>query len=226
MKILTWNCSQGSDHVFSANKDFEADVLIIQECKRLNLNSIDGYSAHWIGSNNQKGLAVLTKGSSKLAIEVFNDSLIYFLPVSFKNTAVLGVWAFNRRAKTKVVTGSGFPIDAIDYYRDWLTSHKNIIVAGDFNNGPRWDKPGGKHNFHTYNNELIELGLHSAYHRFTGESPGKESKPTHFHQRNINKQFHIDSIYTNFSEVYQIQLGEFKDWGRLSDHMPLFAEYL
>jgi exonuclease III len=176
----------------------------------LDKKSLEGYSSHWIGNNHRKGLAVLTKEKSELQTEVFNESLIYFLPVSFKDTAVLGVWAFNRRARRKVEGGSGFPIDAISHYKDWLTSHKNMIVAGDFNNGPRWDRPGSK----------------SSYHHLTGETPGQESKPTYYHQRNPEKGFHIDYIFSNISGKGQILLGEFKDWGKLSDHVPLITECL
>ena len=226
MKILTWNCNQGIGNDFSAIKDFDADVVIIQECEKLDKNSFEGYSSHWIGNNVRKGLAVLTKEKSELQTEVFNESLIYFLPVSFKDTAVLGVWAFNRRASRKVEGSSGFPVDAISHYKDWLTSHKNMIVAGDFNNGPRWDRPGSKNNFHTFNKEFSDLGLKSSYHHLTGETPGQESKATYYHQRNPEKGFHIDYIFSNMPGEGQIQLGEFKDWGKLSDHVPLITEYL
>ena len=224
MKILTWNCNQGIGNDFSAIKEFDADVVIIQECEKLDKNSFEGYSSHWTGNNDRKGLAVLTKKKSEFQTEVFNESLIYFLPVSFKDTAVLGVWAFNRRARKKVEGSSGFPIDAINHYKDWLTSHKNMIVAGDFNNGPRWDRPGSKNNFHTFNSQFNELGLYSAYHYLSGELPGQESKPTYFHQRNSEKGFHIDYIFSNLLGKGKVDIGDFKDWSKLSDHMPLITE--
>jgi endonuclease/exonuclease/phosphatase family metal-dependent hydrolase len=224
MKILTWNCNQGIGNDFSAIKQFDADVVIIQECEKLDKNSFEGYSSHWIGNNDRKGLAVLTKEKSALPTEVFNESLIYFLPVSFKDTAVLGVWAFNRRARRKVVGSSGFPIDAINHYKDWLTSHKNMIVAGDFNNGPRWDRPGSRNNFHTFNSQFNQLGLYSAYHSFSGELPGQESKPTYFHQRNPEKRFHIDYIFSNLLGKGKVHIGDFKEWSKFSDHMPLITD--
>ena len=224
MKILTWNCNQGIGNDFSAIDDFKADVMIIQECEKLDANSISGYNSHWIGNNNRKGLAVLTREKSEFQTELFNAALIYFLPVSFQDTAILGVWAFNRRAKRKIEGSSGFPIDAINHYKDWLKSHKNVIVAGDFNNGPRWDTPGSKNNFHTFNSELNKLGLHSAYHARSGEFPGKESKSTYFHQRNYAKGFHIDYIFSNLSGKVKVDIGDFKDWSKLSDHMPLITE--
>ena len=66
MKILTWNCNQGIVNDFSAIKDFDADVVIIQECEKLDKNSFESYSSHWIGNNDRKGLAVLTKEKSEL----------------------------------------------------------------------------------------------------------------------------------------------------------------
>jgi exonuclease III len=225
MKILTWNCNQGIGNDFSAIKQFDADVVIIQECEKLDKNSLEGYNSHWIGNNDRKGLAVLTKEKSELQTEVFNESLIYFLPVSFKDTAVLGVWAFNRRARKKVEESSGFPIDAISHYKDWLKSHKNMIVAGDFNNGPRWDRPGSRNNFHTFNSQFNQLGLYSAYHSFSGELPGQESKPTYFHQRNHEKRFHIDYIFSNLLGKGKVHIGDFKEWSKLSDHVPVVSEY-
>jgi len=200
-------------------------VVIIQECEKLDKNSLEGYNSHWIGNNDRKGLAVLTKEKSELPTEVFNESLIYFLPVSFKDTAVLGVWAFNRRARRKLEESSGFPIDAISHYKDWLKSHKNMIVAGDFNNGPRWDRPGSKNNFHTFNYQFNDLGLYSAYHSLSGELAGQETKPTYFHQRNSEKGFHIDYIFSNLSGKGKVEIGDFKDWSKLSDHVPVVSEY-
>jgi len=65
MKILTWNCNQGIGNDFSAIKEFDADVVIIQECEKLDKNSFEGYSSHWIGTNDRKGLAVLTRAKSE-----------------------------------------------------------------------------------------------------------------------------------------------------------------
>ena len=77
MKILTWNCNQGISNDFSAIKDFDADVVIIQECEKLDKNSLEGYSSHWIGNNDRKGLAVLTKKKSELKNKQF---------ITFKNS--------------------------------------------------------------------------------------------------------------------------------------------
>jgi exonuclease III len=225
MKILTWNCNQGIGNDFSAIKDFDADVVIIQECEKLDKNSFEGYSSHWIGTNDRKGLAVLTRAKSEFQTELFNDALIYFLPVSYQDTAILGVWAFNRRATRKLEGSSGFPIDAINHYKDWLKSHKNMIVAGDFNNGPRWDRSGSKNNFHTFNSQFNDLGLYSAYHSLSGELAGQETKPTYFHQRNSEKGFHIDYIFSNLSGKGKVEIGDFKDWSKLSDHVPVVSEY-
>jgi exonuclease III len=41
MKILTWNCNQGIGNDFSIIKDFDADVVIIQECEKLDKKSLE-----------------------------------------------------------------------------------------------------------------------------------------------------------------------------------------
>jgi len=225
MKVLTWNCNLLFSKDFELIRHFDSDIIIIQECEKLDLDQFEGYKSHWIGLNDSKGLAVLTKGESTFPSDLFRSDLVYFLPVSFGDTAVLGVWAFNRRANRKVKGGSGFPIDAINHYKDWFKSHKNIVIAGDFNNGPRWDKLGSKNNFHTFSNELSELGLQSSYHHFTGESPGQETKSTHFHRKNPKKGFHIDYIFTNFKNVNSVLVGNIEDWISVSDHVPLISMF-
>jgi exodeoxyribonuclease-3 len=225
MKVLTWNCNLLFRKDFDLIRHFDSDIIVIQECEKLETDQFKGYKSYWIGLSDSKGLAVLTKGKSTFASELFRSDLVYFLPVSFGDTAVLGVWAFNRRAKKKLNAVSGFPIDAINHYNDWLKSHKNIVVAGDFNNGPRWDKPGSKNNFHTFSNALSELGLQSSYHHFTGESPGQETKSTHFHQRNPVKGFHIDYIFTNYEKVDSVLVGNLEHWNSVSDHVPLVSEF-
>ena len=58
----------------------------------------------------------------------------------------------------------------------WLGEGRSI-VAGDFNNSVIWDKAGGRYNFADINYLLGRLGLESAYHAHTAESPGQESQP-------------------------------------------------
>ncbi len=137
MKVLTWNCNLVFRKDFELIRHFDSDIIVIQECEKLDLDQFDGYKSHWIGMNDSKGLAVLTKGESTFPSDLFRSDLVYFLPISFGDTAVLGVWAFNGRAGDKIPNSSGYVLDALSHYDEWINSHKNIVIAGDFNNAPR-----------------------------------------------------------------------------------------
>jgi endonuclease/exonuclease/phosphatase family metal-dependent hydrolase len=136
----------------------------------------------------------------------------------------LGVWAFNSRAKKFGNSSSGYFLDAFEHYKEAISSSRRVIIAGDFNNGPQWDIPGHQNNFVDVNRSLNELGLFSTYHAYSKETFGLESMHTHFHQKNPEKKFHIDYIYTNFEEVISANIEKFENWSLFSDHTPLFTK--
>lgn len=203
----------------------DLDVLLIQECEKVQRDYFEGFDFHWVGQNNKKGLGVLTRGPSKFHQEIYRSDFIYFIPAIFEDLFILGVWAFNGRAKKFGSQYSGYFLDALDHYREQIRSSKKVIVAGDFNNGPLWDIPGHKNNFVHINRALNELGLFSAYHSLNSEEFGRESAPTYFHQKRLEKSFHIDYVYSNLSSVKLVEVGTFSDWSILSDHVPLIVEF-
>jgi exonuclease III len=225
MKVLTWNCNLVFRKDFELIRHFDSDIIVIQECEKLDLDQFDGYKSHWIGMNDSKGLAVLTKGESTFPSDLFRSDLVYFLPISFGDTAVLGVWAFNGRAGDKIPNSSGYVLDALSHYDEWINSHKNIVIAGDFNNAPRFDKSGHINNFADINTRISDLGLKSAYHDFFNETFGEESKFTHFHQKNPDRGFHIDYIFSNFEKSELVKVGDLEEWISVSDHLPIYCKF-
>ena len=225
MKVLTWNCNMNFRKDFNSLTKFNADVMIIQESEYLESDNFGGFQSHWVGQDKNKGLAILTKQESKFERNIYRDDLIYFIPVSCGDLAILGVWAFNGRGKDKIQNGSGYLLEALEYYQHWAKSCENIIVAGDFNNAPRWDIPGHKNNFVDINQWLEDFGLKSAYHEFNKVKFGAELESTHFHQRNRKKAFHIDYIYSNFSKVQSMEIAPYADFKDLSDHLPVLATF-
>jgi exonuclease III len=209
---------------FSAVMNSDADILFIQECEKVPRDYFEGFDFHWVGQNESKGLGVLTKGDSKFPQDIYNSKFVYFLPVVFKDTLVLGTWAFNGRAKRFSEDASGYFLEVLEHYGDWMKSSSNVIVAGDFNNGPQWDIAGHPNNFADINAALNELGLISAYHSYYSEKHGQESKHTYYHQRNPEKSYHIDYIYSSFKDITSVNVEPFSDWSQLSDHVPLTAE--
>jgi exonuclease III len=225
MKILTWNCNLNFSKDYSAINRLGADILFIQECEKLPRDNFEGFDFHWIGNNNKKGLGVLTKGPSEFLEDLYRPDFVYFQPVVFQEFHLLGVWAFNGRAQKFGEDKSGYFLDALDHYVPWIKTTSKVIIAGDFNNGPAWDVPGHRNNFVEINTALNELGLHSAYHQSKSEAFGNESQATHFHQRNPDKPFHIDYIYSDLTLSSPVEVGSFAEWSPFSDHVPLMVDF-
>ena len=203
----------------------EADIMCIQECEEISSDAFEGFQFHWVGNNRNKGLGILTKGSSEFLGDVYKSKFVYFSPVAQGDLLVLGVWAFNGRATKFSADSSGYFLDALDHYRETILSFQKVLVLGDFNNGPQWDKPGHRNNFSGINLALNELGLVSLYHQLAGEEFGKESLATYYHHKKQDKQFHIDYIYSNLETCKSVNLGNSPEWLTSSDHMPLTADF-
>jgi endonuclease/exonuclease/phosphatase family metal-dependent hydrolase len=225
MRVVTWNCNLQLAAKFSSILALDADIYFLQECENLPSDHFPGFTFHWGGNTERKGLGILTKEQSEFYDASYNPSLTYFLPVKIDDLLLINVWAFNGRASKFGEDSSGYLLDALNHYKELIKGSAHLIVAGDFNNGPQWDRPGHKNNFKDINQSLNELGLHSAYHQFSGESFGEESKGTHFHQRNPDKPFHIDYIYSTLNAIRSVEVGSFSDWSKFSDHVPVTAEF-
>jgi exodeoxyribonuclease III len=76
MKVLTWNCNLVFRKDFELIKHFDSDIIVIQEYENLNNEHFENYKSHWIGMNDSKGLAVLTKGESTFASGQFRSDLV------------------------------------------------------------------------------------------------------------------------------------------------------
>ena len=225
MKILTWNCNLCYAEKSKQIDSFDADVLVIQECESLPSDYKPGYQLFWVGNNEKKGLAVLVRGTNSFIVKKETKDFAYFLPVQTDFGLVIGVWSFNRRAKKFGINVSGYIVDALEVFDTEISRNTRVVIAGDFNNGPRWDLRGfHRNNFRLIQSELTSRGFISAYHTEFSEEPGSEKLGTHFHQRNPKKRFHIDYIYSKGFSVAGVQLEAFTNWKEFSDHVPLSAE--
>ena len=100
-----------------------------------------------------------------------------------------------------------------------------MVIGGDLNSNIRWDRWW---NHSDVVKELEEIDIKSLYHNVTNEKQGKESNPTFFLQRKLEKPYHIDYIFISVSLINvetTINIGKVKKWLEFSDHLPIFSKF-
>ena len=226
MRVITWNCNLKFKEKFELVNSYDPDICFIQECEKLKSSLFPNYKYFWTGRNENKGLGVLTKKNDFFVYESHNKDLINFLPIASDGLKLLGVWSFNHRARKFGSEVSGNTIDAINFYRDWFGgNNERCVIAGDFNNSIIWDKKNNDNNFNNINDNLVNLGFVSNYHKLEKEAFGKESSATFFHTKKDSKQYHIDYIYSKSLNPLNLKVGSYSEWISYSDHSPLIVEY-
>ena len=223
MIITTWNCNLKLQKKYEYIESLNSDITIIQECEKLKQDYFPGAQYFWTGIDEKKGLGVIVKKDSAKVSSFYNKNLIHFLPICTDEMNLLGVWAFNHRAKKYGEHADGKTLEAIKYYYEWLQETPKSIVAGDFNNSIIWDKQSNK-DFYNVNEKLESIGLSSAYHKLTSDDYGEEKRGTFYHTKNIQKQYHIDYIYTCGMDLKSVNVGKPEDWVQYSDHCPITVE--
>lgn len=100
---------------------------------------------------------------------------------------------------------------------------QKTVILGDFNSNLRWDKPDCWRNQSDVVAELSEIDFKSKYHRVSEEEQGSESTPTFSLQRNRDKAYHIDYVFTSsdFAEECNFQVGQHDEWISISDQVLL-----
>lgn len=73
MKIVSWNCAGAMRNKFSMLSDIQADIFVLQECENPKLIQHAAFNewtsnSLWIGSNKNKGLAIIAKSHFKLTL--------------------------------------------------------------------------------------------------------------------------------------------------------------
>ena len=153
----------------------------------------------------------------------------YIAPVHVtgpKTFHLLAVWDHNDREEG-LNKRRGPLLRALDDSSKFC-QHDDLVVAGDFNNNPLWDKPNGPNNMSKIARELMDRGLESLYHHKTGLPFGAEVQGTYWHYR--KHPYHIDYIFAPerwLKNLISFEIGTFEDWCQtgLSDHVPLIAEF-
>jgi len=76
---------------------------------------------------------------------------------------------------------------------------------------------------------LNEQSIYSIYHYKNRIAHGAERDPTWFMTKKADKPYHLDYCFastTLINESTSMDIGRYKDWIHLSDHMPLIVKNL
>jgi exodeoxyribonuclease-3 len=238
VRVVAWNCGAGFHRKAAALAALRPDVAVVGECcaPEILARKAEGFvpsSVVWAGGNPNKGLAVLAFGRYRLELAGEPDATItYALPVRVSGPVafnLLGLWAHHPNGPPRVAE-PGPTLTALRRYGDFLRE-RPAIVAGDFNNHPRWDRPGKSSNHANAVAALAALGLISAYHAFCGLAPGAERHPTLYWRDRTRKgpSYHIDYVFMPepaLPALRRIRVGRHHEWvaSGLSDHVPLILD--
>ena len=234
MKIVTWNCNGALRRKFQTLSELDADIYIVQECENPATIENSDYQKWaenhlWIGDSKNKGIGIFAKNKIELKqldwTNSYRDHTVkHFLPCSVNGDFdLIGVWTHRNNSPN---------FGYIGQFWKYLQLHKpklgKTLIAGDFNSNVIWDQWDRWWNHSDVVTELSEIGIESLYHSFSGELQGNETRPTLFHQRNLNKPYHIDYIFGSpefVENLKQIEIGSLEKWFPVSDHLPMISEF-
>ena len=232
MNIITWNCNMAFRKKWHALMKYEADIFVIQECehpKKYKASEvIPSYNQFlWFGENENKGVGIITFGDYHvIAKDNHHPEYRYIIPLQIrgpKEFDLYAVWAMSHKTKSKGYVGQLW--GALQVY----TQLENSIWIGDFNSNAIWNKERKNGNHGDVAELLQEQGVISLYHGLLRETEGEESQPTIYLLKNKEKPFHLDYCFAPTDMIAKhttIEVGQYKDWIKLSDHMPIIISDL
>lgn len=217
----------------------QPDVLVVSECEnidRLKLPRKDIPSPtgkYWIGDNESKGLAIFTFNDFKIDLyENYSNEYKYILPVHISREDetynLIGVWTKKVGDKKKGHNNyiRQVHLSLIEY--EEFIKNENVIICGDFNSNLIWERTGIDTNHQVVLDQLEDKNIFSSYHHYFNEDQGKESLPTYYHYHKQERPFHIDFCFLSenlLNNLKRIEIGDFHEWKKLSDHVPMTIEF-
>ncbi len=235
MKLISWNCNGAFRNKKYLFDEYEHDILVIQECEdpsKLKEYESSNNNYLWIGNNKNKGLGIFCKNNislkrlewSDINTKYKNEQLESFLPCLI-NDEIIIIGVKKKKANSEVFGYIGQFWKYLQLHKDKLID-KKVIIVGDFNSNAIWDKWDRWWNHTNVVDELHEIGIKSLYHIINKEEQGKETKPTFYLQRKLEKPYHIDYIFLSnnlIDDFVEIEIGAIEKWLNYSDHLPIFS---
>ncbi|MEO5777983.1 MAG: endonuclease/exonuclease/phosphatase family protein [Flavobacterium sp.] len=235
MKIIQWNCNMAFRKKHAAVLASKPDIVVICECEnneKLKFGSLTPTpnDFFWHGNNKHKGIGIFSYSDYKFElVAAFNPEFRYIIPlkVSNKNEEfyLLAIWAMDNKEKKEARYIAQVWL-AINHYSELLD--KPIILVGDFNSNQIWDKEKRIANHTGVVKLLSENNIHSLYHKINSENHGEETQPTFFLHRNKEKPYHLDYCFASgkfWEKGFSVTIGDFDEWIKLSDHLPIEIEF-
>ena len=229
MVIINWNCNGAFRKKFKQLEQFEADIIVIQECEDPERSNDKDYREWaknfiWTGENKDKGLGIFCKESLKISNNNWEtNNLKYFISANINDDFnIIGLWNHHANSPTFGYIGQFWK-----YLQINKTLMSKTLIIGDFNSSKIWDKWDRWWNHSDVVRELEEIEIRSLYHEFFNEEQGKEQHPTFYLQKNILKPYHIDYAFADrntFSKIKKFEIGKKIEWSQWSDHMPILIE--
>jgi hypothetical protein len=213
---------------------YKPDILIIPECEepsklRMLSSGLNPKNVIWVGSNPNKGFAIFSFGEYQVRLKKsFNPAFRFVIPLSVKSKKeqleLLAIWANNPNDREGAYIEQVWK--AVNYYEKKIRASK-MVIAGDFNSNSIWDKSSRIGNHSDLVSKLARRGIHSSYHLANSTVHGKEIHNTLYMYRHLNKGYHIDYCFMSAdlnSRLEDVYVGEFENWKKLSDHVPLIVK--
>lgn len=234
MKIITWNCNGAFRNKYEFLNEFDADILIIQECENPILSKDISYKEFaknhlWIGNNKNKGLGVFAKEFIKIEklhwSNIYeNHAVNYFLPILInEKQTLIAIWAHKNNSPT-----FGYVGQIWKYFQINSINIQKSIIIGDFNSNKIWDCWDRWWNHSDVVAIFEKNNLESIYHKLNNEKHGEETLKTFYLHRNLSKGYHIDYCFMPkylLKENVTINIPEFEKVKSFSDHLPLIITY-
>ena len=234
MRIIIWNCNMAFRRKAKQILTLKPNIIIVPECESLEKlkftdETLLPKDKFWFGEKANKGLGVFTYGNYSISKNInHNKEYRFVVPLLIDNEIdkfnLIAVWA----QKPDTHNNYGIQVwNAINYYSDLLKEEK-LINAGDFNSNSIWDKPNREANHSNIVKLLNEKEILSTYHYYSKEEQGKETKPTLFLQKKLNRKYHIDYCFaskTMINKLKNVAIGNHENWIKYSDHAPLIVTF-
>ena len=214
---------------------YKPDILVVQECEhpdklKFNAGTLQPKQMIWLGTNQNKGLGIFSYGAFTCKLQAaYNPAYKMIVPVTVKglhyNLNLYGIWANNPEDPDGQYVEQVWK--AIHYYNKQL-KRKNSILAGDFNSNTIWDRKSRAGNHSAVVKRLEEKGIHSAYHRHHKQAQGKETHPTFYLYRHVNKPYHLDYCFVSenlANNIQSVEIGDHAFWSKYSDHVPVMVTF-